>query len=215
MLKEKEELIVNNIKICGLKSENDIKIVNKYKPDYIGFILAPSKRQISYEVAKTLKALLNPSILVVGVFVNECMEVIETYAKEKIIDVIQLHGDESLEMIRDLKRRVSIPIIKAIRVKDEEQFHQLMPYVNQVSADYLLFDTYHEGLYGGSGKSFDWEVLKVVERPYFLAGGIGLHNIVSACQLRPFGIDVSSGVETDGSKDAHKVRALIQAVRLS
>lgn len=204
---------MNKIKICGIKSENDIKIVNKYRPDYIGFILAPSKRQISYEVAKELKDLLHPSILAVGVFVNESIEVIETYAMAKIIDVIQLHGDESLEMMTELKKRVNLPIIKAIRVKDEAQFHQLMPYMNQVPADYLLFDTYHEGMYGGSGKSFDWSVLKVVKRPYFLAGGIGLHNIVSACQLKPFGIDVSSGVETEEIKDADKVREIIQAVR--
>ncbi len=204
---------MNKIKICGLKSENDIKIVNKYMPDYVGFILAPSKRRISYEVAKALKELLNPSILVVGVFVNESLEIIEQYAKEKVIDVIQLHGDESLEMIEVLKSKVNIPVIKAIRVKDEEQFKQLMPYISQVSADYLLFDTYHEGLYGGSGKSFDWELLKLVERPYFLAGGIGLHNIEVACKMKPFAIDVSSGVETDGIKDADKIRALIQEVR--
>ena len=204
---------MSKIKICGLKSENDIKIVNKYGPDYVGFILAPSKRQVNYEVAKKLKALLNPSILAVGVFVNESLEVIGQYAEDKVIDVIQLHGDESLEMIKELKQQVSIPVIKAMRIKDEKQLRHLLPFIQEVTADYLLFDTYQEGLYGGSGKSFDWKLLEVVKRSYFLAGGIGLHNIEEACKWKPFAIDVSSGVETNGVKDAIKVSELIQKYR--
>ena len=204
---------MSKIKICGLKSENDIKIVNKYGPDYVGFILAPSKRQVNYEVAKKLKALLNPSILAVGVFVNESLEVIGQYAEDKVIDVIQLHGDESLEMIKKLKQQVSIPVIKAMRIKDEKQLKHLLPFIQEVTADYLLFDTYQEGLYGGSGKSFDWKLLDVVKRAYFLAGGIGLHNIEEACKWKPFAIDVSSGVETNGVKDAIKVSELIQKYR--
>lgn len=204
---------MSKIKICGLKSENDIKIVNKYGPDYVGFILAPSKRQVNYEVAKKLKALLNPSILAVGVFVNESLEVIGQYAEDKVIDVIQLHGDESLEMIKELKQQVSIPVIKAMRIKDEKQLKHLLPFIQEVTADYLLFDTYQEGLYGGSGKSFDWKLLDVVKRSYFLAGGIGLHNIEEACKWKPFAIDVSSGVETNGVKDAIKVSELIQKYR--
>ena len=204
---------MSKIKICGLKSENDIKIVNKYGPDYVGFILAPSKRQVNYEVAKKLKALLNPSILAVGVFVNESLEVIGQYAENKVIDVIQLHGDESLEMIKELKQQVSIPVIKAMRIKDEKQLKHLLPFIQEVTADYLLFDTYQEGLYGGSGKSFDWKLLDVVKRSYFLAGGIGLHNIEEACKWKPFAIDVSSGVETNGVKEAIKVSELIQKYR--
>ena len=204
---------MSKIKICGLKSENDIKIVNKYGPDYVGFILAPSKRQVNYEVAKKLKALLNPSILAVGVFVNESLEVIGQYAEDKVIDVVQLHGDESLEMIKELKQQVSIPVIKAMRIKDEKQLKHLLPFIQEVTADYLLFDTYQEGLYGGSGKSFDWKLLEVVKRSYFLAGGIGLHNIEEACKWKPFAIDVSSGVETNGVKDAIKVSELIQKYR--
>lgn len=204
---------MSKIKICGLKSENDIKIVNKYGPDYVGFILAPSKRQVNYEVAKKLKALLNPSILAVGVFVNESLEVIGQYAENKVIDVIQLHGDESLEMIKELKQQVSIPVIKAMRIKDEKQLKHLLPFIQEVTADYLLFDTYQEGFYGGSGKSFDWKLLEVVKRSYFLAGGIGLHNIEEACKWKPFAIDVSSGVETNGVKDAIKVSELIQKYR--
>ena len=204
---------MSKIKICGLKSENDVKIVNKYGPDYVGFILAPSKRRVNYEVAKKLKALLNPSILAVGVFVNESLEVIGQYAEDKVIDVIQLHGDESLEMIKELKQQVSIPVIKAMRIKDEKQLKHLLPFIQEVTADYLLFDTYQEGLYGGSGKSFDWKLLEVVKRSYFLAGGIGLHNIEEACKWKPFAIDVSSGVETNGVKDAIKVSELIQKYR--
>lgn len=204
---------MSKIKICGLKSENDVKIVNKYGPDYVGFILAPSKRQVNYDVAKKLKALLNPSILAVGVFVNESLEVIGQYAEDKVIDVIQLHGDESLEMIKELKQQVSIPVIKAMRIKDEKQLKHLLPFIQEVTADYLLFDTYQEGLYGGSGKSFDWKLLEVVKRSYFLAGGIGLHNIEEACKWKPFAIDVSSGVETNGVKDAIKVSELIQKYR--
>jgi len=205
---------VSKIKICGLKSENDIGIVNKYGPDYVGFVLAPSKRRISYETAKALKRLLNPSILAVGVFVNESLEVICQYAKEQVIDVIQLHGDESLEMIKQLKEQVSIPVIKAVRIKDKEQLESLMPFIQEVSADYLLFDTYQEELYGGSGKSFDWGLLERIERPYFLAGGIGLHNIKAACKVNPFAVDISSGVETEGVKDVMKISKLIQIAKL-
>ena len=204
---------MNKIKICGLKTEKDIKIVNKYTPDYVGFILAQSKRRINFETAQGLKGLLDPSIPAVGVFVNESWEIISEYVEKKVIDMIQLHGDESLEWVERLKAEVNVPIIKALRVKDETQLIGLLPYIKEVKADYLLFDTYQEGLYGGSGKSFDWQLLKEIQRPYFLAGGIGLHNIEEACKVQPFAIDVSSGVETEGSKDEKKVAQLITKVR--
>ncbi len=200
------------IKICGLMRRQDIEAVNMALPDYIGFVFAKSKRQIDEAKAKALRVSLNPSIKVVGVFVNEDIRRIIKFCKSNIIDIIQLHGDENEGYIKSLRNCVSNKIIKAIRVKDPEDIEKGMEF----SCDYLLFDTYHTGKYGGTGQSFDWSIIPNIKKPYFLAGGINSDNIRRAIQHNPYCIDVSSGVETNGYKDPEKiVKIVAMAKKLS
>lgn len=200
---------MTKIKICGLTREEDIQAVNEYLPDYIGFVFAKSKRQLTLKQAKYLKNLLNPDIKAVGVFVNEPLENLIQYGEEKIIDIIQLHGDEDEKYIKALKAQVKLPLIKAVRVKDENDLAQ------SFDTDFLLLDKYLEGVYGGGGERFNWQSISKMSQPYFLAGGVNLDNIHEALQKVPYAIDVSSGVETDGIKDKEKIQKIIQIVRNS
>ncbi len=194
------------IKICGLSRLEDINEVNEYLPDYIGFIFAKSKRQVSLVQAKKLKTHLNKKILAVGVFVNEPIENIVKIVDEGIIDIIQLHGTEDEDYIKNLRTYTNKHIIKAIAA---ENIESIQKGINS-SADYLLFDKAG----GGTGQSFDWNLLVNVERDFFLAGGIDLHNINQALTtINPFAIDVSSSVETYGYKDKNKINMIIRRVR--
>lgn len=201
---------VTKIKICGLVREQDIEAVNAALPDYIGFVFAESKRQIDEEKAKVLKASLNSSIKAVGVFVNEDIRNIIKLCRAHVIDIIQLHGDENEDYIKNLRNRVSNKIIKAIRVKDLEDIKK----AREFSSDYLLFDAYHADQYGGTGQSFDWSLISDIKRPYFLAGGINSTNVMQAmAQYKPYCIDVSSGVETNGYKDLEKIMDIVAMVK--
>jgi len=204
---------VTKVKICGLKRLEDIEIVNKYRPDYIGFVFAKSKRQISLETAIKLKSLLEPDIKAVGVFVNESITSVLEYEKQCAIDVIQLHGDEDLVYISELKKSSHLPIVKAFRIKDGQSLVEQKEFIENPLLDGVLLDAYHPTSYGGIGESFDWKLLEQIERPYFLAGGIGIDNIEEALIHKPYAIDVSSKVETDGYKDEAKIRNLIDRVR--
>lgn len=200
------------IKICGLRREEDIVYVNAYKPDYIGFVFAKgSKRYITKERAKELRAMLSPDIIPVGVFVNEEPDKVAEYVREGVIDVVQLHGDEEDAYIEKL--RVSIPdttIIKAIKVQSKEDVEKSL----QSPADYLLFDSFSAKQQGGTGTTFDWTLLQDVMRPFFLAGGLHLENLNQALvNVKPYAIDMSSGVETDGYKDQMKIGKVIDEVK--
>ncbi|MFT4144248.1 MAG: phosphoribosylanthranilate isomerase [Mobilitalea sp.] len=201
---------MTKIKICGLRRQEDIESVNLAEPDYVGFVFTKSKRQISAKEAGTLKARLNPNIQAVGVFVNEEISKILELVKEGIIDLVQLHGDEDAEYIKHLASCTTAQIIKAIRVKDQESLNN----IKQIPVDYLLFDTYRNDHYGGSGERFDWSLISYSERRYFLAGGINIENAEMAIRLtKPYGIDISSGVETDGYKDREKIINFVKKVR--
>lgn len=201
---------LSKIKICGLTRQRDIDAVNAILPDYIGFVFAKSRRQINRDTAKVLKDNLNPSIEAVGVFVNEEIEQIVTLCNSNIIDIIQLHGDEDADYIRRLRLLIPNKIIKAIRVKALDDIKR----ANEFPCDYLLLDAYQEAQYGGSGKTFDWSVIFNMSKPYFLAGGIHLGNILNAQELcNPYCIDVSSGVETNGYKDANKMIDIVSKIR--
>lgn len=198
------------IKICGLSRLKDIESVNAIVPDYIGFVFAKSRRQVNPDIAKILKGNLDPRIKSVGVFVNESIDHIVNLCSSKIIDIIQLHGDEDPAYIKLLQGYVPNKIIKAIRVKDSEDITK----ANEFTCDYLLFDTFQDNQFGGSGKSFDWSLLSSINKPYFLAGGIHSGNILIAQkQCNPYCIDVSSGVETDGYKDADKIKDIVAKIR--
>ena len=202
------------VKICGLKRVEDIEIVNNFRPDYIGFVFAPSKRQISLDEAKHLKSLLHPSISAVGVFVNEPIENILKYEEGKVMDIIQLHGDEDIVYLKKLKKASHLPIIKAFRIKDERSLEEQYELLKSEDFDFALLDTYHPSNYGGSGESFNWQLLKKMHRPYFLAGGIGIENIEEALRNLPYAIDVSSKVETNGVKDGDKIKQLMEKLRM-
>lgn len=201
---------MTKIKICGLMRDNDIQAVNAALPDYIGFVFAKSRRQIDEKRAAAMKACLNPSIKAVGVFVNESMKRITKLCDSQVIDLIQLHGDETEDYIKDLKYFVSNKIIKAVRVRSTEDIERAM----LLPCDYLLLDAYYEGKYGGIGKAFDWSLIPIISKPFFLAGGIHSDNIARAIEKHnPYGIDVSSGVETDGYKDPEKIMEIVARAR--
>ena len=194
---------MKKIKICGLKRREDIEYVNKYQPDYIGFVFAGKKRKLTYDQAVDLKKYLISSIQVVGVFVNEDISFVEKLVKEHVIDLVQLHGQEDQKYIQALKEKVDVPIIKAIQIKNEDSFNE------HYDVDYYLYD---HGT-GGTGESFDWSMLKEIDKPVFLAGGINLLNIDDALKKNVYALDVSSGVETDGFKDREKIKEIVRRVR--
>ena len=195
------------IKICGLRRLEDIEIVNKYKPDYIGFVFADSKRKVSHEQASKMKDYLSSDIISVGVFVNaDCEEILKLY-NDGIIDMAQLHGDENEEYINYLKEKTNneLKIIKAIEMSHD---NDLFNY-DDSQADFLLLDSGK-----GSGKTFDWSLIrKNLKKEFFLAGGINSENAVQAIdEFSPYAIDLSSSLEVDGFKDEKKVKEIMEVI---
>lgn len=200
-------MTTTKIKFCGLSRNCDIETANALSPDYVGFVFVKnSRRCVSFAQAKELKALLAPGILTVGVFVNEDPRTVTALLEAGVIDAAQLHGDEDTDYIRGLKSLTKAPLIKAFGLRS---IHDL-PAVERSPADLVLLDS--PG--GGTGRLFDWQLLENIQRPYFLAGGLSAENVGKAiARLRPFGVDVSSGIETGGYKDREKMTAFAAAVR--
>ncbi|OCN06291.1 N-(5'-phosphoribosyl)anthranilate isomerase [Erysipelotrichaceae bacterium MTC7] len=188
------------IKICGLQRKEDMYIINRFPITHIGFVFAPSKRQVSFEQASLLKGMLRPSIQAVGVFVDEKVELIEKLVHHKVIDMVQLHGKEDENYIKELKQRIKVPIIKAICI--DQVVDQHLHY----DVDYYLLDAKHPG----SGKQFDWSLIPKLDKPTFLAGGICKDNIEQAIALCDYGVDISSGVESCGCKDKEKIKEIME-----
>ena len=197
---------MTRVKLCGLTRAEDIEAVNRLEPEYIGFVFAKkSKRYVSPEKAAELKKLLNPEIKAVGVFVDEDINKVANLLINKTIDIAQLHGNEDNSYIEKLKKLIDSPVIKAFQIKSADDVNKAL----NSSADYVLLDSGK-----GSGQIFNWELIKSINRPYFLAGGLDTENIQSAIKSnRPFAVDVSSGIETDGKKDLDKMTAFVNAVR--
>lgn len=194
------------IKICGLMTLEDVAAVNRAKPEYAGFVLAKSRRRISREHARLLRMELDSSIQAVGVFVNELPQIVAGYLEEGIIDIAQLHGQEDETYLRHLRLLTGQPLIKAFSIRGLADLKQ----AEESSADMVLLD--HGS--GGTGERFDWELLQNVRRPYLLAGGITPENAAqAAARYHPYGLDVSSGVETDGKKDPEKIMEIIRRIR--
>ena len=193
------------IKICGLRRLEDVGYVNNYKPDYVGFVFAKSKRQVTWELAEELKNALDPNIIRVGVFVNQPVEWVADLVNRDIIHYAQLHGDEDHAYIKELRSSISnnvTGIIKAVRVKEELDIVK----ANSYDCDYILLDTFSVECEGGNGKTFDWSMIKKMNKPFFLAGGINESNVLQAIHtVKPYGVDASSGLETDGYKDEVKI----------
>ena len=195
------------IKICGLTRLEDIDIVNKYKPDYIGFVFADSKRKVSNKIAKKLKDNLNSNIKSVGVFVNAPKEEILDLFNDGIIEIAQLHGTESEDYIIDLKESTNneLKIINAIEMSGDTD---LIKY-DSSNADYLLLDSGK-----GSGKTFDWSLIrKDLKKEFFLAGGLDSDNISEAIEeFDPYAVDLSSSLEVKGFKDKDKIKEIMEII---
>jgi len=171
----------------------DVLACNAALPDYIGFVFAPSRRQIGIAQAAQLKQALDPRIKAVGVFVNASLDEIAQASEH--LDLIQLHGSESDDFVRQAKDLYSLPMVKL----NDSEF-----------ADFALFD----GPNPGSGKAFDWRAISCYNKKYFLAGGLLIENIEQAAKLKPYCLDVSSGVETNGVKDAAKIQQFVTKARM-
>lgn len=198
------------IKFCGLTSIDDINCINEVKPDFIGFIFAQnSKRIISIEKAKEMKALLNPNIKSVGVFVDENVENIINIANENVIDVIQLHGNENNEYISEIKEKINLPVIKAFKSDSN-----LEENIKKTNADYILIDSHSNNSFGGTGETFDWELIPETNKKIFLAGGLNSDNIIKAIKtVKPYCVDINSGVETNGKKDKRKIIEITKIIK--
>ena len=220
------------VKMCGISKVETIPAVVDAKPDYMGLVFTPSKRQVTVDQAKTLVEELHKqyanrynrdaeqysnqtlihqeSIKTVGVFVNETVESLLKIAKEVKLDVIQLHGDEDESFIQTLKEQSNVEVWKAVQVRSAADAEAWI----DSSADMLLFDAYHKDERGGTGEVFDWSSLDEFERPFMLAGGINSTNVARAIRtVRPYGIDISSGIETEGVKDDEKIKAFTNIAR--
>lgn len=194
------------VKFCGLSRICDIEGANALMPEYIGFVFAPqSRRCILPEKALELKSLLSPGIKAVGVFVNQQPEFAAELLNSDIIDIVQLHGNEEDNYIEQLRRLTHKPIIQAFRITGVEEVIKAQ---NSI-ADCILLDAG-----AGTGTSFDWKLVQNIKRPYFLAGGLNAQNARAALSiLKPYALDVSSGIETNGLKDTRKMAEFIHAVR--
>lgn len=214
------------VKMCGISKVETIPAVVEAKPDYMGLVFAPSKRQVTVDQAKTLVEELhrgyaqkygsdtehdkNDTIKTVGVFVNETVDNLITIANEANLDAVQLHGDEDEAFIQSLKERTNVEVWKAIQIRSAADVEEWI----DSSADMLLFDAYHKDERGGTGEVFDWSSLDAFERPFMLAGGIDSTNVARAIRtVRPYGIDISSGIETNGVKDDEKITAFTKIVK--
>jgi len=194
------------IKICGLSRPPDIAAVNRARPEYIGFVFAKSARQVAPAQAEGLRKSLEPGIVPVGVFVNEAVEEIAALVKSGVINAVQLHGSEDNGYVARLKAVTGAVVIKAVPVTQAGDVQKL----RDCPADYLLLD--RPG--GGTGTAFDWDLIGAADRPFFLAGGLHMGNLKAAiAAAKPFGVDISSGAETDGKKDGEKIRRLVRYVR--
>ena len=214
------------VKMCGISKVETIPAVVEAKPDYMGLVFAPSKRQVTVDQAKILVEELhrgyakkygsdtehdkNDTIQTVGVFVNETVDNLVTIANEANLDAVQLHGDEDETFIQSLKERTNVEVWKAVQIRSAADAEAWI----DSSADILLFDAYHKDERGGTGEVFDWSSLDAFERPFMLAGGIDSTNVARAIRtVRPYGIDISSGIETNGVKDDKKITAFTKIVK--
>lgn len=214
------------VKMCGISKVETIPAIVDAKPDYMGLVFASSKRQVTVEQAKTLAEELHKQyaarynsgadqsdtdeIKTVGVFVNETLDNLVTIAEKVHLDAVQLHGDEDETFIQSLKECTNVEVWKAVQIRSAADAEKWI----DSSADMLLFDAYHKDERGGTGEVFDWSALDEFERPFMLAGGIDSTNVARAIRtVRPYGIDISSGIETEGVKDNEKMKAFTNIVR--
>ena len=203
---------MTKVKICGITNYEDAMDAINLGADFIGlnfyrkvprYIKLREARKISKNAPKRVKK--------VGIFVNSTLKNIKKIAKEIDLDCIQLHGNESPEFCREVKKATGKKVIKAIRVKSRMDLKK----INKFDADFFMFDAYKKGHYGGTGKSIDFNLLKGIKKKYFLSGGLNQNNVKKAIEkLKPFVVDASSGVEKSlGKKDYNKMKRFIEAAK--
>lgn len=197
------------IKICGLTSLNDISYINETGVDFAGFIFFhKSKRYITLNQAIEMKNLLNSSIKSVGVFVNENIKEIINIANYGVIDIIQLHGNETNENIKEIKEKIGLPIIKALKADENLEFN-----IQNTIADYVLIDSFSTNKFGGTGITFDYGLIPNTDKKFFLAGGLNIDNIDNAIKMKPYCLDINSGVEIEGKKDRSKIIEIVKKIK--
>lgn len=199
---------MTRIKICGLSRPEDIEAVNEAGPDFAGFVVEVpgSRRSVSREELKVLAGSLRKEIKGVGVFVDAPEELVAGLLNEGTIALAQLHGREDEAYIRRLRKLTDKPLIQAFSIKTEQDMERAL----RTTADYPLLD---QGK-GGTGQVFDWSLIREIRRPWFLAGGIGEQNLRQAVfQIRPWAVDLSSSLETDGRKDPEKIRRVMELMK--
>ncbi|ENH97700.1 N-(5'-phosphoribosyl)anthranilate isomerase [Gracilibacillus halophilus YIM-C55.5] len=197
------------VKICGLKHETAVRAAVDVGADFLGFVFAHSKRQVSVEQAKQLAQNVPSHVKKVGVFVNEELSSIQHAITEAGLDYVQLHGDESPAFCQ----QIGVPVIKAFQVISTEDVEQIGAY----DCAYYLLDSPAGKYRGGNGETFDWTLTKqydFLNKRVILAGGLRQDNVQEAIdEVQPTAVDVSSGVETDGEKDVEKIQAFINTVK--
>ena len=207
--KQQEKPVRTRIKICGLTRLEDIQAVNEAKPDFCGFIVEfpKSRRNVTGAQLRTLREKLDESILPVGVFVNAPVELPAQLLNEGTISLAQLHGQEDEAYIRRIQKNTGHQVIKVFSVKTAQDIENAL----KSPADYILLD---QGG-GGTGQTFDWSLIPEIDRPFFLAGGLGVENLETAVRtIHPYAVDLSSSVETDGMKDRDKILKAVQLVHI-
>lgn len=201
------------VKLCGVKRPEDVAMMNEFRPDYVGFVFAGEKRRVSPETAAELAARLDGGIGRVGVFVDEEPEAVARTAKLAGLDVVQLHGDESAACVAALRGLLpGVAVWKAVRVRDKTG----IPAALGLGADLLLLDSFSPGEYGGTGKTADFGLIRRARLrvPFFLAGGLNETNLERAVrEVSPYGVDLSSGIETNGVKDRRKIERVMRILR--
>ena len=201
------------VKFCGMKRPEDIEFLNEFPPDYAGFVFAGTKRRITPETAAALAEKLNPRIGKIGVFVNEAPQAVCRAVRLAGLDAVQLHGEESAEYMEALRDLLpGVEIWKAVRVRDRETLARslLLP------ADRFLLDAFSPSEAGGTGRVADLGLIQSgeIRVPYFLAGGLNSGNLGEIVRrMHPYGVDLSSGIETDGKKDRLKMETILQILR--
>ena len=192
---------MTKVKICGLSTVEAVEATVLAGADYIGFVFAESKRQVSLEQAHELAKLVTGKTKIVGVFVSPSLEDLEQAIGQVPLDMVQIHGTFDEALIP----KISVPVIRAIQLSDQEA-KVTSP------ADFLLFDA----PVAGSGRTFDWDLLKdqTIQQDFFIAGGLTVDNVRQAREtFQPYAVDVSSGVEPDGRKDIEKIKAFIEGAK--
>lgn len=206
------------IKICGITNYEDALNAVKLGASYIGLnFYKKSPRYIKENDAKKIVGKLPKNVKKVGVFVNENLKTIKKIVDNIDLDIIQLHGSENPNYCQKLKKETKKEIIKAFRIKNGIKINEIRSKIKKYYVDYYMFDTYKKGMFGGTGKTFNWNILdiKSLKKKFFLSGGLNSENVKEAIKIaKPFAVDVSSSVEEKpGKKDYKKMKEFISIVK--